>query len=243
VASDGAEAVDMVEQIPYDLVLMDCHMPEMDGYTATRHIRDGEAGTTRHVPIIAMTANVMREDRARCLACGMDGFIPKPIMIDDLDSVLACWIQGPDESLGAGPDELTTTGTHETTDAPGAVDLSVLETLRTLRDDGDRFVRGLADTFLADTATRLATARAALLAHDADGLERAAHGVKGSSANLGAARLSAACGSLVLAARGRAWDDAPALLDRVEAEFAAARVVFDALVSGHEAPRGIGAYQ
>jgi len=90
-ASNGQEAVDMLAHIPYDLVLMDCQMPEVDGYSATRAIRDRE-GAARHTPIIAMTANAMREDRSRCLDAGMDGFIPKPIVIEELETALACWV-------------------------------------------------------------------------------------------------------------------------------------------------------
>ncbi len=86
------DALDLASQLPYDLVLMDCQMPEMDGYTATRHIRQREEAGSRHTPIIAMTANAMREDRARCLDAGMDGFIPKPIALEELETAMECWI-------------------------------------------------------------------------------------------------------------------------------------------------------
>jgi signal transduction histidine kinase/CheY-like chemotaxis protein len=101
IASNGKEAVEMLSQLPYDLVLMDCQMPEMDGYTATRHIRQREDGGSRHTPIIAMTANAMREDRARCMDAGMDGFIPKPIALEELDTAMECWIPN-DAKPGAG---------------------------------------------------------------------------------------------------------------------------------------------
>ena len=92
IASNGREAVAMVAGLPYDLVLLDCHMPEMDGYTAARLIRERETPAGRHTPIIAMTANAMREDRARCLEAGMDGFIPKPIALEELETAMECWI-------------------------------------------------------------------------------------------------------------------------------------------------------
>jgi CheY-like chemotaxis protein len=82
----------MLARIPYDLVLMDCQMPEMDGYMAARLIRAREETTGGHTPIIAMTANAMREDRARCLDAGMDGFIPKPIALEELETALECWV-------------------------------------------------------------------------------------------------------------------------------------------------------
>lgn len=92
IASNGKEAVEMLAQLPYDLVLMDCQMPELDGYMATRSIREREEPGGRHTPILAMTANAMREDRARCLDAGMDGFIPKPIALEELETAMECWI-------------------------------------------------------------------------------------------------------------------------------------------------------
>jgi signal transduction histidine kinase/CheY-like chemotaxis protein len=101
IASNGKEAVEMLAQFPYDLVLMDCQMPEMDGYTATQRIRQSEQMGGRHTPIVAMTANVMREDRARCLDSGMDGFVPKPIALEELETAIECWIPG-EASSGTG---------------------------------------------------------------------------------------------------------------------------------------------
>jgi len=90
-ANNGHEAVEMVRAKEYDLVFMDCQMPEMDGFQATRAIREMEGGG-RRVPILAMTANAMQGDRERCLEVGMDDYIPKPITIVELKGALHRWL-------------------------------------------------------------------------------------------------------------------------------------------------------
>jgi len=106
--ANGLEAVSALQTIPYDLVLMDCHMPEMDGFEATRTIRriDSRALNPR-IPIIALTASAMKEDKERCVQAGMSDFIAKPVIKRELADVLAKWssslhaaIPGPAESSG-----------------------------------------------------------------------------------------------------------------------------------------------
>jgi CheY-like chemotaxis protein len=84
VAGDGREAVEMVRSFPYDLVFMDCQMPEMDGFEATKLIRSWEQNNGGRVKIVAMTAHAMNGDRERCMAAGMNGYIAKPIRLEDL---------------------------------------------------------------------------------------------------------------------------------------------------------------
>jgi len=95
---NGREAVESVTRVDYDAVLMDCQMPVMDGFEATRMIRAAESGRGRHVPIIALTASAMESDRERCLAAGMDDYLTKPIKPAELAEVLARWVPRPVEA-------------------------------------------------------------------------------------------------------------------------------------------------
>ena len=88
VANNGREALEMLKGEPVDLVLMDIQMPEMDGYEATRRIREQEKTTGAHLPIIALTAHAMKGDREKCLGAGMDGYLTKPIQGDQLHQAI-----------------------------------------------------------------------------------------------------------------------------------------------------------
>jgi two-component system, sensor histidine kinase and response regulator len=91
IANNGNEALSLLAQQPFDLVLMDVQMPEMDGFHATERIREIERSTHSHIPIIAMTAHAMKGDRERCLAAGMDGYVSKPINARELETAIATW--------------------------------------------------------------------------------------------------------------------------------------------------------
>ncbi|HLW96947.1 MAG TPA: response regulator, partial [Solirubrobacteraceae bacterium] len=92
VVSNGADALEAMKTKRYDAVLMDCQMPGMDGYEATRELRTREIGEDRHIPVVAMTAQAMEGDRERCLAAGMDDFVTKPMRHNELVEVLRRWI-------------------------------------------------------------------------------------------------------------------------------------------------------
>jgi CheY-like chemotaxis protein len=179
-ASHGAEALERCAQNEYAAILMDCQMPVMDGFTATRRIRalERERGTPRRVPIIALTANVMSEDRELCLAAGMDAHLGKPIDGAQLTNCLERFL---DRAALAPP-----------------VDLEALHTLI----DGDlEFARELIATFIHSGDQNLADIVAALAVGDFETIARRAHALKSASANLYARELAATAARLEKAVR------------------------------------------
>jgi len=180
IVPNGREALDAVRSGPYDLVLMDCQMPVMDGFTATRRIRELERGNGRgrRLPIIALTANVMSEDRESCIAAGMDAHLGKPIEPAQLAACLGRYL-----NPGTGRPE---------------VDMNAL---RELTGGDTEFERELIDTFVSSGDQCLAEILTALRAGDLATIGKRAHALKGASANIHAPELAAAASSLEIAAR------------------------------------------
>ena len=198
-ASDGAEAVTLIAEGAFDLVLMDCQMPVMDGYAATGVVREREAANgLPRMPIVAMTANALEGDREKCLAAGMDDYAPKPIKLEVLGKILAKWLQ-------SAPSRATPSAAlaESATPAPPAVversasalDLEVLAQLKDLMGDG---LPDVIDTYLNDTPVQLEAMTDAIAARDAEALGRAAHSVKSSSMALGAVVVSRVAEALEL---------------------------------------------
>ncbi len=212
VAADGREAVTMVGRIPYDVVFMDCQMPELDGYEATRQIRRAENGA-RRVPIIALTAHAMQSDRDRCLAAGMDDFIAKPIRREQLHAALECWMPAKRTVVKIGPPESPPAGA-----AGGALDAELQANLRAWRAEaGEAVARDLLAVFLRNTRENVASLRAAVDAADFPAVERFTHGLKGSTATFGAMRLARAVRDVEAAMKSRSEAALPALTGCVEA--------------------------
>jgi CheY-like chemotaxis protein len=115
IANNGKEALSLLAQQPFDLVLMDVQMPEMDGFLATEQIRKMERSTQTHIPIIAMTAHAMKGDRERCLSAGMDGYVSKPINAVELEAAIAGCAAG---SMAGGPEADFQSTSLRATNAP-----------------------------------------------------------------------------------------------------------------------------
>ena len=176
VAGTGREAVEALDHHTFDLVLMDVQMPEMDGIEATVQIREREAGTGRHQPIVAMTALVMKGDRERCLSARMDGYLSKPIRPQELDTVLDTYSSLKSANVAPDPEPALFT------------DEAVVDSKELLeRIDGDiDFVAELAETFRSDYPHKLEAMSCFIAAQDPEGLRRAAHGLRGALSNLAA---------------------------------------------------------
>ena len=242
VAANGLEVLEALSRIPYAAVLMDCQMPEMDGFEATasirnaeREMRTGEVSTSfiphpaalRRIPILAMTANAMQGDRERCLAAGMDDYIAKPVKLQDLERALQQWIpSGEAEPAGSAREALTTdrpTGRpsprpEEPTSQP-PLDSDVLADLRAMAGEDDpEFLPGLLEQFFHDTPALLAEIRKAVERGDAHTLERTAHCLKGSCRNLGANPMAHLCAQLEEYGRAGSPHEAMILLKQLENE-------------------------
>ncbi len=212
VAGDGREALDAVARLPYNVVLMDCQMPEMDGYEATRAIRIVEQTTGRHLPIIAMTANVMQGDREKCLAAGMDDYLAKPVTKDVLKAAIQRWARRPATEPSAFRE------------IPASLEESLDRNVLTavLPPDPDLCLPLLDDVltiFRTETPIRLDAMREAIESGDTSGLVGLAHSLKSSCHGLGASRMTALCATLELHGRSRSMSSAAAALSQLTEEF------------------------
>jgi CheY-like chemotaxis protein len=212
---------------------MDCQMPTMDGFAATRAIREREAapGETdgaqrRRLPIIALTAHAMRHDRQECLDAGMDDYVTKPFTKDDLRNVVEKW-RGERNEAGRSKDEAQSGAerreeAQEPSSAEANVDPGALEQLLALGSDGGGdLMRRVVDTFLESSTEIVRTLRDALSAKDPEAMASAAHKLKSSSAQVGAVRLSALCKDLEARGREGSMEGARELLDDLSAELEA----------------------
>ena len=201
VAMNGKEALAALEKESFDLVLMDMQMPEMDGFEATTLLREQERLTGLHQLVIAMTALAMNGDRERCMAVGMDGYLSKPIRPQELDSIL--------DSVLAPREELPRNGNGAAI-ANGSIDVTQLLD----RIDDDRaLLAELVSIFRREYPENLKEAERAIKRHDADGLQRVGHTLKGALGNLAATEASQIAAELEALGRSGELDGAHAALD------------------------------
>ncbi len=243
VAANGLEVLDALRRQPYDVVLMDVQMPELDGLETSRRIR-AEFPAERQPRIVAMTANVRQSDREQCLAAGMDDFLGKPVRVEALSRVLRQSYRGEaptgEAPTGEAPTGETPTGEALPEAAPASgpfspaaevLDARLFEQFQeVMGKDQPGALAEVLTTYLEETSRQLARLKAGLAEEaDAAGLERLAHSLKSSSALIGALSFSRLCRELELAiSEAQSLPAAREVLVRVEAGYAQLRAALEA---------------
>lgn len=230
-AGNGFEALERLRGNDFDLVLMDCQMPEMDGFSATREIRKREAGSAiaQRIPVIALTANAMSGDRDRCMDAGMDDYLSKPLSLSELAEVLSKWLA---QKSGAARRQDAVAERPELVDrweqsnsvddsSPamgGSINRQALDNIRNLQG-GDAILARIVDIYLQESPLILSEMHEAVSRDEPEAMYKAAHKFKSSSANLGADRLAELSKQLETQGRAGSTDGAGRLLGEISSEY------------------------
>lgn len=219
VSSDGVQALEYFDRESYDMIFLDCRMPRLDGYETIGEIRRREElSGKRRTPVVAMTAFALKGDRERCINAGMDDYLPKPVMLHDLRKVLQKWV--PTMPIPTGRSRVSKTD-EEMSEKPVAprppVTLSP-ERIASLERRPRRLLLELIDLFRTETPVRVADLRKAVYDRNLEEIEALAHQLKGSSANLGAEKLSTFCERLESSVRDGQLGRIPLLFADLENE-------------------------
>ena len=229
IAVDGERAVQLWSEGHYDLILMDCQMPQLDGYDAARAIRqrersaasEGEGVESRnaHVPIIALTAHAMSGDREACLAAGMDDHLSKPFSKHQLAEMLDRWLP----HAPAGPESLPSETTQqESRSLDPVLDTTILDDLRSLDDEGSSDSLGRVLSVYIDESSQLLTQLdRAVEKGDGEAVSAIAHSLRSMSGNVGASMLAGLCERLLQLGRRSSMDEAVETVTAIQAEHAA----------------------
>lgn len=209
-AGSGKEAVKLVELYQYDLIFMDCQMPEVDGFEATALIRALPDASRRAIPIVAVTAQAMDGDRERCLRAGMDHYISKPLHPADLEKALAQWLP-----KRAAPESKVKTAAVAT-----SLDQVVIDRLRSLaKKTNPTLLNQIVEGFVSETQERIAVLARAAEEPNYEVLAREAHTLKGASANVGAKKMSILSEKLQRLGQEKSSTGAAELIDELKTEF------------------------
>jgi hypothetical protein len=217
VAANGAEVLQLLKKIPYDLILMDCQMPILDGFETTREIcswQDCAFASARRPAIVAMTANAMKEDQQKCLDAGMDDYLAKPVSKAKLAAMLERWssaiLMEKEETILSETQKVSTTGTN-------SINLQIeWEQLQQFSEGDTEFELELLQMFVEDTQVHLAAIKAAIATNDFRQVEHKAHQIKGASANVGATTMRLDAEKLEKLARQHQLEDADNFISSLE---------------------------
>ncbi|MEZ4525638.1 MAG: response regulator [Desulfobacterales bacterium] len=240
-ASDGLQAMEMFSRAGYDIVFMDCQMPKMDGYTAAQEIRkyESQISPPHRTPIIALTAHALEEDQMQCLAAGMDDFITKPFLPEQLESALKKW--GPCEKRESGtipeaderknPDALSAEHAVLSADKETApsVDMAVLDNIRSLQREGmPDILEKVISHYLDHTPKLLEELKKAVQEDNGKTISEIAHSMKSASGNVGAMPLFELCRKMENIGIGRApagsSDTAAGVFTEIRSEYEKVRI-------------------
>ncbi|HYC61094.1 MAG TPA: response regulator [Thermoanaerobaculia bacterium] len=223
-ANGGNAALELVRNERFDLVLMDCQMPDMDGYAATRQIRMMDGAVAR-VPIIAITAHALPGEREKCLAAGMNDYLAKPVSLEQLGAVIRLWACRSSTEQAKAEPAMAMEG-----DEQHVLDRERVSSFLAISRTQSGFLDGLVRTFKQDVPSRLDALRAAAAHGDAHDLALAAHALKSSSGSVGAKRMYSAAAALELDALNGRMDGATAKIEQLAAEFPRVMAAYDGII-------------
>ncbi len=228
-ADNGREALNALRSQAFDLVFMDCQMPEMDGFEAVRRFRSAAQAdfeTRLDAPIVALTANALAGDQERCLAAGFDEYLPKPFKQQQIEVLLARWLSRSDtdnesRALKSAAKTTPITATPVASDKTSVLDMSIIERIREMEQRGAaRLLERLIETYTTTATKLMADAELALAQSDPVMVRHAVHTLKSSSANVGATLLSERFGAIEVHVRGGKTQEAEHEWPEVRVEYA-----------------------
>ena len=210
IANDGLEALELMKKREYAILLTDCHMPNLDGFDLTKNIRKSEADLTDRLPIVAVTASVMKEEIDNCFASGMNDYLMKPLEMDKLRAMLRKWMPESESKATAtissesDDTEVDPTDSNATSSGGnGPIDPTALKSI--FGDDDDTFVEILKE-FVEPSSANAEEIEIAYQERSADGVSKAAHKLKSSSRSIGANELADICQTLEAAGKKEDWE-------------------------------------
>ncbi len=228
IAINGQEAVEAFRKGGYDLVLMDCQMPVMDGFESTKQLRDYERSEgQRHTPIVALTAHAMTQDREQCLVAGMDDYLSKPYTQEGLHTVLSRWLSVRSPESTITPSQDAPVATEVTSPSINAEALSALQAL----PNGNLRVQRILKTYLETSQLLMTQLHDAVPNNDGEAMMQRAHSLKSSSASVGALRLAQLCGELEVLASDVVTPYMQQILGRIDDEYPVVRHALTAMLA------------
>ncbi|SEK88467.1 response regulator [Nitrosovibrio tenuis] len=251
IAADGRQAIQRIDEFPYDIVFMDGEMPEMDGFEATAAIRR-RSDSKSQLPVIAVTAQVMQGDKERCLLAGMNDYISKPVKHEDFAAALKRWSLKKDEheagrvektqnekTAGADSSHFLSSQSASSINASSVLSSEIVTRLRALAQATEpALFNQMFASFLSDSAERISILRSAANTADAERLQATAHAMKGASANVGATHMAEIARQLEVLGRTSSVTGAIALVEAMESEFERAKNEINAIMGQLDPSQG-----